>query len=128
MHWTALQHTSYNKYVAFALDSMIIFLHVDTVVETSVLHRQAADGDGVVHQESGCFSPVDEFFLRADIVSLSVIVDLFLFLKFLPIQIQPSILFNAARMSFSGTLKGGAPPHPSVHYNVICHKRERLSD
>lgn len=116
MHWTALQHTSNNKNVAFAMDSMIIFLHVDTAVETKVLHGQAADGDGVVHQGSGCFNPVDELFLRADIASLSVIVEhLFLFLKYLPIQRQPSILFNAAGTSFTGTLKGDAPPHPSVH-------------
>ena len=105
MHRTALQHTSYNKYVAFALVSMIIFPHVDTAVETSVLHGQAADGDGEVHQGSGCFSPAVESFLQADFVTLSVIVKhLFVFLKLLSIQIQPIILFSIAGTSFRRTL------------------------
>ena len=54
MHWTVLKLTSYNKSVAIAFDSIIVFIHVDTAVETSVLDGQVADGDGVVHQGSGC--------------------------------------------------------------------------
>lgn len=105
MHWTALQHTSNNKNVAFAMDSMIIFLHVDTAVETKVLHGQAADGDGVVHQGSGCYNPAVESFLQGDFAISSVIVKhLFHSLPILSIQIHPDRLINANGTSFRRTL------------------------
>lgn len=105
MHWTVLKLTSYNKCVAIAFESNSVSVHVDTVVAAGVLHGQVADGDGVVHQGSGCYNPAVESFLQGDFAISSVIVKhLFHSLPILSIQIHPDRLINANGTSFRRTL------------------------
>lgn len=105
MHWTVLKLTFYNKCVAFAFDSNIVSVHVDTAVAAGVLHGQAADGDGVVHRGSGCYNPAVESFSQGDFAISSVIVKhLFHSLAILSIQIHPDRLMNTSGTSFRRTL------------------------
>lgn len=124
------KRTSYNKCVHIAFDFTGGNFHVDTAVETGIIHSQVADGYGVVLQRSGCLNPVFVPPSRSDFVSWpwhGVIVKHLFKLGKLLIQIHPNIPFNAAGTSCRGALQGDTLARLSVHCNVLCHKRHKLS-